>query len=565
MAKNLKNWISRLSPFAIVSVVSFIVYLCTCSRHLSWLHDGADGGDFATCAWTLGIAHPTGYPLYILSGWLFTHLVPIGEVAFRLNIFSALFAALGAGLIALTLREASEFLFPDLDDNLRKKWVPVIAGFCVAFSLSYWTQALIVEVYAMNAFFLSLILCTITRIINADDRGKRDKLFIQAALFAGLGFTNHMSTIYPFVAGIVTLLYIGYIPSLRCFLKAFGLFVLALLLYLYLPIRSSMNPIMDWGDPETWEGFVWVLTGKQFSRLVFSSLIAQIIFRIYSQINIIKQIGLLGMVTAFLGIAYLVSIRGQKRLAFFILITSTALVNFIHIGNYLVIDPLSFMLPAFMMVAVFASVGCGFILQYAIQITRKKGLQDEPEGRLALRSAKIIAILVPFVMFGANYVQADISGDTMGYDYAKRAFDNAIDGSIICEVYYGRGLTIDYYYNCEGWGKDRGIRPLYIEHLAYTWGKKHFRELYPDLDLTVDDSVGGKDDIANDFIRSNYDKLPAIYFGRIFDPPEGYYWEQADDLYRIVRGEDPAKISNPQEEKEILSDTVIKNEQNSRN
>jgi hypothetical protein len=102
---------------------------------------------------------------------------------------------------------------------------------------------------------------------------------------------------------------------------------------------------------------------------------------------------------------------------------------------------------------------------------------------------------------------------------------------------------------------------LYIEHLAYTWGKKHFREQYPDLDLTVDDFVGGKDDIAYDFIRSNYDKLPAIYFGRAFDPPEGYYWEQVDDLYRIVRGEDPNKDSSLQEEKELPSDTIIKNEQ----
>jgi hypothetical protein len=563
MVKNLKSWILRLSPFAIVSIVSFIVYYLTCARHLSWLHDGADGGDFATCAWTLGIAHPTGYPLYILTGYLFTHLFPIGEVAFRLNLFSALFAALGAGFIALTLREASEFLFPDLDDNLRKKWIPVVAGFSVAFSLSYWTQALIVEVYSMNAFFLSLIIYTITRIINTDTPARRDKLFILAALFSGLGFTNHLSTIYPFVAGIVTLIYLGYIPSLRCFFKALGLFILALLLYLYLPIRSHMNPIMDWGDPETWEGFVWVLTGKQFARLAFSSLVAQIIFRVYSQIDLLKQIGLLGMVTSFLGIAYLVSIRGRKRLAFFILITTTAVVNFIHIGNYLVIDPLSFMLPAFMMTALFASIGCGFILQYAIRLARNKDPQPYPEGRLALRCAKVVAVLVPFVMFGSNYFQADISGDTMGYDYAKRAFDNAIDGSIICEVYYGRGLTIDYYYNCEGWGKDRGIRPLYIEHLAYTWGKKHFRERYPDLDLTVDDSVGSKDEIAYDFIRSNYDKFPAIYFGRAFDPPEGYYWEPVDDLYRIVRGEDPAKVSNSQEEEKSPLDTITKNEQDS--
>lgn len=527
----------KTTVFWIVALLAFVVYILTCARHLSWAHDGADGGDFALCAYTMGIPHPTGYPLYCLAGWLFTHIFAFGEVAFRLNIFSAVFAALGAGFIALSLKYASEFLFPNSDKNIRHIWIPLIGGLSTAFSFSYWTQALIVEVYSMNAFFLAMITWKITLIIVAETQSQRDRHFMHVALIAGLGFTNHLSVLYPFVAGLLTLAYMRYLPTWRVFSKGLLYFILPLLFYLYLPIRSSMNPLMDWGNPETLEGVIWVLSGEQFSALVFSSLFLQILFRVFTQINLIAQVGVAGLIAALIGVAHVVSIRGFKRMAFFVYLTLIIVLNFVHIANYLVIDPLSFMLPAFMMVVVFAAIGCGFILDYGNRIALSNGI-NTAKGRFAIRSSTVLAVLVPALMFSINYSRADISRESEGYDYAKRAFDNAIDGSVICETFYGRGLTLLYYHHIEGMGKDKNITPIYIEHLQFDWGKTNLRERYPNLEIAPNDYLHDNDLIAYDFIERNYDDYSAIYFGRTFDPPDGYEWQAADDFFRIVRCEE---------------------------
>ncbi len=526
--------LDNLSVFWIVTLVSFVVYFLTCARHLSWAHDGADGGDLAHCAYIMGIPHPTGYPLYCIAGWIFSHIFTFGEVAFRLNIFSAIFAALGAGFIALTLKHASDFLFPNTEKSIRHVWIPLIGGLSTAFSFSYWSQALIVEIYSMNAFFLAMVTWKITLMIAAENQAQRNRHFLHVALIAGLGFTNHLAALYPFVAGLLTLAYMRYLPSWRVFSRGLLCFILPLLLYLYLPIRSSMNPLMDWGNPETLDGVIWVLSGEQFSALIFSSLFLQIIFRVYTQLNLIVQIGIGGLITAIIGVAYVMSIRGFKRMAFFIYITLVIVLNFAHIANYLVIDPLSFMLPAFMMVSVFTAIGCGFILDYANKMAEKNGI-NTAKGRLAIRCARVLVVSVPVLMLCLNYSKADISWESEGYDYAKRAFDNAVPGSVICETFYGRGLTLLYYHHVEGMGKDKNITPIYIEHLQFVWGKVNLRERYPNLEITSNDYLHDNDLIAYDFIERNYDKLPAIYFGRVFEPPDGYKWEVADDLFRVVR------------------------------
>ena len=61
-------------------------------------------------AWLGGFAHPTGYPLYLMLGWLWTHLVPIRDPAFRMNLFSALWGGVAVGLVALLAMRVIRFV-----------------------------------------------------------------------------------------------------------------------------------------------------------------------------------------------------------------------------------------------------------------------------------------------------------------------------------------------------------------------------------------------------------------------------------------------------------------------
>ncbi|HXV44799.1 MAG TPA: DUF2723 domain-containing protein, partial [Anaerolineae bacterium] len=72
----------------------------------------ADGGEFQFVPWLPGIAHPTGYPLYVLLGWLWAHLLPVGEVAWRMNLLSAVLAAATVGLTYAVARQMLDATLP---------------------------------------------------------------------------------------------------------------------------------------------------------------------------------------------------------------------------------------------------------------------------------------------------------------------------------------------------------------------------------------------------------------------------------------------------------------------
>ena len=68
---------------------TLIVYILTLSRSVYF----GDSGELIAAAYTLGIAHPPGYPLYTMLAHLFTYL-PFGTLAFRVNLFSAVTSSL---------------------------------------------------------------------------------------------------------------------------------------------------------------------------------------------------------------------------------------------------------------------------------------------------------------------------------------------------------------------------------------------------------------------------------------------------------------------------------------
>ena len=102
-----------------------------------------DSGELVAAVHTLGIPHPSGYPLYVLLGKLWTVLVPVGNIALRMSLFSAFFgAAAAAGLYWLGLMLGLS------------RWSCLFASLVLACSPSFWSQANIQRVYSLNAFFL---------------------------------------------------------------------------------------------------------------------------------------------------------------------------------------------------------------------------------------------------------------------------------------------------------------------------------------------------------------------------------------------------------------------------
>ena len=119
-----------------------LIYVVTLCPTVYW----DDAGELIAACYTLGIPHPPGHPLYVLIGKVFT-LIPIGSVAWRVNLMSAVFGALSCLLLYRVISDR-------LDENA---WKPVAAlggAFFFAFAPTVWEQATVAETTTLHVSFM---------------------------------------------------------------------------------------------------------------------------------------------------------------------------------------------------------------------------------------------------------------------------------------------------------------------------------------------------------------------------------------------------------------------------
>lgn len=210
-----------------------------------------DSGELVTAVHILGVPHPTGYPLYVMLGKLWTLILPTGSIAWRMSLFSAACAATACGVLYR------------LGERLRLHPVAAtVAALILAFSPSFWSQANIQRVYALGALFVVLATASACH-WHRERSGTRLALTF---FLCGLGATNHtFMVVYAVALGIfVILTEPGMALRPRQMAAAAGAFSLGLLPYAYLPIRSRANPRLDWGNPETLQAFLDVVLRRDF-------------------------------------------------------------------------------------------------------------------------------------------------------------------------------------------------------------------------------------------------------------------------------------------------------------
>lgn len=239
--------------FLLAFLSSLPVYLLTLAPTVT----GEDSGELVTAAWSLGIPHPPGYPLWCLLGKLFTLVIPLGDVAYRVNLLSAVLAASSAGALALLVERVL------VRAGHRTQVVPLATALLFAFSRDFWAQSTIAEVYSLNILLLSLALLAV---VTWDEKRELRYLYFFSILW-GLALTNH-TTMLPLGAVMA-----GYVilraPSLALkptfLLTAVGFVLAGLSIFAYLPIRSLADPAMDWGNPEGLGAFLDHVLRRQYA------------------------------------------------------------------------------------------------------------------------------------------------------------------------------------------------------------------------------------------------------------------------------------------------------------
>jgi hypothetical protein len=441
--------------------------------------DFIDSGELTTDVYTLGIAHPTGYPLFTLIGYLISHLPIASSVILRVNIMAAFFTAIGAGGVVLLMNElASHWITWEVlkkqkrstaiaatksnRTQVKQKKVvtvevavseastqlaqqrtisfPVIAalaaGFTAAFSATWWAQSSSIEVYPLHLALIPLVLLAFFRMLRLDNPAnpKLTNYSIAFAVVLGLSFTNHLTTSF-LAPATLSLYFLHYGFRKQSFQKIGWLalpFLATLLLYLYLPIRSGMDPIMNWGHPTTLPLIEKHMTGGQYSIFMFKGSAGDQWKYFWSRAP--KEFTLIGFATMLLGIIGLVMSRGRNR------IKLLAFTGFLFFGcillamNYGIHDIDSYFLLAFLAMSIW--IGCGVL--YALHLNRNN-------FRGWAIGLGLLAVIAGFEFY-ANHADADESGNHFVDDYTLNMLKNLPPNAIVYSTQWDFWVSGAYYY-----------------------------------------------------------------------------------------------------------------------
>lgn len=213
-------------------------------------------GENVTAVKTLGVPHPPGFPLFVLLGKLFTYLIPFGTTAFRVNFFAAVCGAAATAMLYVCGRTLL---------GTAGRFAAAASALLFAFSQTFWSQAVIAEVYTLNAF---LLICIFYMLL----RWERGSPLWPVALFAGFGLTVHPTQVLFFPGWFYFIFRsprrneIDFDQIKKCALA----FAAPLSLHLYPLLRSKSNPPLDWGNPENLQNWIAYLTASQYQDRMFT-------------------------------------------------------------------------------------------------------------------------------------------------------------------------------------------------------------------------------------------------------------------------------------------------------
>jgi hypothetical protein len=465
----------------------FFVYLDTLAPSITWRHDGADGGDLIAAAYTLGIPHPTGYPLYVLLAKLFTFL-PWGDIAYRVNLMSAFFAAATVPFVYLASSTLlTPTVAPDKDpvlstvegwsDRIAAPVASVTAALAFAFSPVFWSQAVIAEVYTLNAFFVALTIYLLLYCAKTRTFSSGPCLFYSLAFFYGLSLGNHLSMLLLLPVGLFLVLR----GECRRFLKpktlvtASAFFLLGLSVYLYLPLRAVQHPPINWGDPHTGSGFSWLVTARLYRQFVFALPWKYILARVSAwSALLIQQFGWWGLFLGLIGLW----LWWDKDRAFCGFSVVFVVSSSIYAIGYNTTDSYVYLIPSFLVMALWLGKGVHCVLIALRELLDRIAKTVRPSSIFFLLSS-CASLLLPFSSLANNYGALNLNSDQTASDYGAGVLGALPANAIIIADTDPHTFALWYFHYAEGVRADVAV--LNATLLQYDWYREGIRRLYPHL------------------------------------------------------------------------------------
>ncbi len=428
---------------------TFAVYLATLAPTISWRNGGTDGPELAAAAYVWGVAHPPGYPTYLVALKLVESL-PMGDVAFRANLFSALAAAAAAVLLyELVLQLGVDRAWPAL---LGASFAAAV----LAFGPLFWSQAVVAEIYTFGVALLVLVLLATTLWLEHPTHART----IAVGLALALAISHHppyLVTIVP-IAGIA----VRRRRPLDALTIVAAIVVLVPALFLTLWLRASFHPPLNWGDPSSLDRWLRQVQALDYRPYFLARPLPDELPRIpFAASLLVRQGGWLALGLAGLGFTWLWSVRRPLALLFGLLLASFA--GFAVLYNAQ--DSQVYLLPAIVVLAITSGLGAAWLL-------------TSLPPRAALVGPLVLAASVGWQVW-AGWPEVDAAGDWSARTTVEQLLTGAPANAVAHSTDEAYTFTLWYLRYVEGQRPDVAIVDDRL--LQFTWYRDHLLRLYPQL------------------------------------------------------------------------------------
>ncbi len=400
-----------------------------------------DTAEFQTVPPILGTAHPTGYPTYVILGWIASALLtPFGDPAFRMNLFAGISVAAAAGLTTMLVGRLTG-----------QAMVGAAAGIGLAASPLAWRVGTHAEPHALHLALVALLVLLLAgwEVARRVGSPRADRWLVVAAAAFGLSAGNHSLTLLlvPPIAVFVLAVEPSIIRRPRligaCFATLVG--VLAVV-YLELPIRAGvLRAPLVYGRPETWEGFWYIAFAHQFQGAV-SNPFDDLSRKLAEFASLANQ--QLGTLTLMVPAAFIVTLRRFPRFA--LLTGLAAVVTWVFSASYANADISRYYLGPLLM----AWIWLGILGATAADILAAAAPAFAPRsvlasGRLIAAGLAVLMVLPTVSAIPARHQQVDLSDDRGAAVWLDAALERIAHNAVVVS-WWSYSTTLWYAQFVEG-------------------------------------------------------------------------------------------------------------------
>lgn len=471
----IKNSLKLIDPFAVSAfLLPLFIYLLTLAPSVTFF----DSGEFITAISCLGSSHSPGYPFFINYGKPFTW-IPFGSIAFRVNFATAVsgaLACLGAYHLVVYLLKTEINEDSGINPEVFAKICALSAALTFAFSPRLWLQSNHDKPYPLVAFIVAAGLYLILKWRDSYNAGEERSSYIYAASFIiGLGTGAHHTIILmlPAYALMVVITDWKIIFRFRDLVIAATFGILGFAINLHLPIRATKFPLLNWGNPQTLDQFLWHFLRKGYPmekvERGFSLLWAQ-----FNAFNVPYEFTAVGFLLMIFGMLFFFRKRKAEVLAYFAALASfmVIIVGYFNTPAETIFLTEEFFTPLYMYSSVFVGLGL-----FAAGSALLKTMQKFTVTSVATKSLIILIIFIlPSAVCALNYVKNDQHLNYVAYDYGSNVIRSVPQGGVLYTWGDSGAFPLWYIQGVERMREDIDI--VHTPHLVFSWYLDGFPRLF---------------------------------------------------------------------------------------